>query len=104
MGLALINTLMNNRTDLHLQRLRDSVAWGRTTAEETLAGLTQQYQSLGSDAELAAIKQMAAMVRREAFVMALGDVFLALTALFLMMLLLIPLMRKPKAPGSAEAH
>ncbi len=103
-GLALINTLMNNRTDLHLQRLRDSVAWGRTTAEETLAGLTQQYQSLGSDAELAAIKQMAAMVRREAFVMALGDVFLALTALFLMMLLLIPLMRKPKAPGSAEAH
>lgn len=103
-GLALINTLMNDRTDLHMQRLREHVAWGRFRAEETLAGLTQQFQTLGSDAELAAIKQMAAMVRREAFVMALGDVFLALTVLFLAMLLLIPIMRQPKAMAGAEAH
>jgi len=100
-GLALINTLLNNRTDLHMQRLREQVAWGRTQAEETLAGLTQQFQSLGSDAELAAIKQMAAMVRREAFVMALGDVFFVLTLLFVAMLALIPLMRRPKAPAAA---
>jgi DHA2 family multidrug resistance protein len=102
-GLALINTLLNNRTDLHMQRLREAVAWGRPQAEETLAGLTQQFQSLGSDAELAAIKQMAAMVRREAFVMALGDVFFALTVLFVSMLLLVPLMRRPKAVAAA-AH
>lgn len=102
-GLALINSLLNHRTDLHMQRLRESVAWGRPRAEETLAGLTQQFQSLGSDAELAAIKQMAAMVRREAFVMALGDVFFALTALFVAMLLLVPLMRRPKAVAAA-AH
>lgn len=100
-GLALINTLLNDRTDLHMQRLREAVAWGRPRAEETLAGLTQQFQSLGSDAELAAIKQMAAMVRREAFVMALGDVFFALSVLFVSMLLLVPLMRRPKTAAGA---
>jgi DHA2 family multidrug resistance protein len=103
-GLALINTLMNNRTDLHLQRLHEQVAWGRTTAEETLAALTQQFSSLGSDAEAAAIKQLAAMVRREAFVMALGDVFLVLSVLFVAMLALIPLMRQPKPGGAGAAH
>ncbi len=33
-GLALINTLLNDRTDLHLARLHERVAWGRQAAEE----------------------------------------------------------------------
>ena len=28
-GLALINTLLDKRMDLHLERLRESVTWGR---------------------------------------------------------------------------
>ena len=36
-GLALINTLLDKRMDLHLQRLRESVIWGRSVADETLA-------------------------------------------------------------------
>ena len=39
-GLAIINTLLNKRLDLHLARLHEQVAWGRTAAEETLAKLT----------------------------------------------------------------
>ncbi|QCI68160.1 DHA2 family efflux MFS transporter permease subunit [Phreatobacter stygius] len=105
-GLALINTLLNDRTDLHLQRLHEQVAWGRTRAEETLNSLTQAFQSLGSDAELAALKQLATMVRREAFVMAIGDVFFALTVLFVLMVALVPIMRRPKpAPaGGGGGH
>ena len=99
-GLALINQLINDRTDLHLQRLRDSVAWGRFRAEETLAALTLQFQSLGSDAEAAALKQMAAIVRREALVMALGEVFTVLTVLFVSMVLLVLLMRRAKPAGT----
>ena len=38
-GLAIINTLINKRLDLHLARLHEQVAWGRGTAEETLAKL-----------------------------------------------------------------
>ena len=103
MGLALINTLINQRWDLHLQRLHESVSWGRSAADETLARLTQGFSSLGSDAPLAATAKLAQMVRREALVMALGDVFLALTVLFFA-LMVTPFMCRPASATVAEAH
>ncbi len=101
-GLALINTLMNDRWDLHLARLHESVAYGHEQAERTLAMLTDVYASMGSDAALSATKRLASMVRREALVMSLGDVFLALTCLFVCLVAVTPLMRKP-APKPAGA-
>jgi len=103
-GLALINTIMNNRMDLHLERLRESVAWGRSAATDTLASMTQAMNSLGSNADLGAIAQLARIVRREAIVMAIGDVFLLLTVLFVAIALLTPLMRKPPAARPAGGH
>ena len=35
-GLALINTLLDKRMDLHLEMLRESVTWGRQVATDTL--------------------------------------------------------------------
>ena len=98
-GLALINTQLNNRTDLHLSRLREHVAWGHVKAEETLANLTLLYSSLGSDAPAAATKRLALMVKREAIVMALGDVFLTLAILFALLTPLVFMMRKPRPQG-----
>ena len=102
-GLAMINTTMNNRMDLHLARLHEMVASGRQSAEDTLASLTNLMASRGSDAELAAVAKLAALVRREAQVMALADVFYVLTILFLGMLLLVPFMRRPSAANAAGA-
>ena len=100
-GLALINTVLNDRWDLHMQRLRDSLVWGRQVADETLANITNGMSALGADAALAATKQMAGMVRREALVLALGDVFLALTFVFLLMLVVLPAIEKAAAPKTA---
>src|SRR5919112_1009376 len=61
-GLALINTTLNDRWDLHLQRLRESVTWDSSTAMETLNALTMRFQGLGTDANAAAIKTMSNMV------------------------------------------
>ncbi|TDR89039.1 DHA2 family efflux MFS transporter permease subunit [Enterovirga rhinocerotis] len=104
-GLALINTLLNWRWDLHLQRLRDQVTWSRDRALETLGTLEGAFSQLGSDAERAALKQMSQIVRREALVMAFGDVFLALTLLFAAMTVLLVLVKRPGAAGApADAH
>jgi DHA2 family multidrug resistance protein len=104
-GLALINTVLNKRMDLHLARTHEVVAWGRTQAEETLNALMQAFASRGSDAELAATARLAAIVRRESLVMAMSDVFLIITITFVMMLVLIPIMRRPKPQaGPVEAH
>lgn len=102
-GLALITTLLNARTDLHITRLHEAVSWGREAAVERLQGLTQALApSLGSDSELTAIKIMTQSAHRESLVMAFSDVFLALAVVFMAMVLLVPLIRKP-APRGAPA-
>ena len=103
-GLALINTLINKRLDLHLARLHEQVAWGKAAAEEALANLTAQMSRFGSDASLSATKKIAQLVRRQATVMSLADVFFVLTLLFFAMALLSPLMRKPKLQGGGGGH
>jgi DHA2 family multidrug resistance protein len=100
-GLALINTILDKRMDLHIDRLHEAVSWGRVKADETLQQMTQAFSQLGSDAELAAIKQMTRMAHRQAEVLALGDVFLALTVLFLSLVLLTTLMQKPAKRAGA---
>jgi DHA2 family multidrug resistance protein len=99
-GLALINTILDKRMDLHIARLHEAVSWGRTTADETLAQLTAAFASRGSDAALAATKQLMAITRRQAEIMALGDVFLALTVIFFALVALAPVMRKPQLQGA----
>ncbi len=104
-GLACINTLINTRWDLHMARLHESVAWGHAQAEATLDMLTQAYASMGSDAALSATKQLARMVRGQALVMSLADVFLALTALFVALVLVTPLIARPgRTGGGGGAH
>ena len=98
-GLALINTLLDKRMDLHLQRLRESVVWGREIADETMLNVTAGLASRGSDAAMAAVKQVSLMVRRQAMVLALSDVFLALTAVFVGTIALALFMRKPQMMG-----
>jgi len=47
------------------------------------------------------------LVRREALVMALSDVFFALTVIFVVMLLFLPLVKRPKlgvAAGGGGGH
>lgn len=63
-GLALINTVLNNRWDLHFTRLREHVQWASTAAVEQLDNMTRTCASHGLVAETAALKQMAAPLMR----------------------------------------
>ena len=73
-GLALINEVLNERTDLHIARLQDRVTWANTMAVETLNTFTQRMQGMG-DAAMMAMKQLSQIVHRQASVMSYGDVF-----------------------------
>ena len=103
-GLAIINTVMNKRMDLHLERLHESVSWGKTQAEETLANMTASLSQLGSDAGPAALSRLAGMVRRQAMTMAIADVFYLLTFLFIGIIIMLPLMQKPGAGTGGSGH
>lgn len=95
-GLALINTGLNKRLDLHLSRLNESVTWGRAEVEEMLSRLTETFSHLGPDAQVAALRKMAELVRQEALVIAFGDLFVAISVVFASMVLLLLLMRNTR--------
>jgi len=81
------------------------VTWGRQAAVDTLSSMTAALAARGSDAELAATRQLALIVRRQAEVLALSDVFLALTVIFLVCVGFAALMRRPVAlGGGAGGH
>jgi DHA2 family multidrug resistance protein len=102
-GLAIINQILNDRTDLHISRLQDRMNWGNATATETLNMLTQRMQGMG-DASLIALKQLSQIVHRQAVVMAYGDVFYIMAVFYFGLSLLVILLKKPALLTSGEAH
>jgi DHA2 family multidrug resistance protein len=102
-GLAVINEVLNDRTDLHIVRLQDRVTWGNATAVETLNNFTQRLQGMG-DAALMAMKQLSQIVHRQAVVMGYGDAFFMLTLFYLGLSLLVMLLKKPASASTEPAH
>ncbi len=104
-GLAIINTFINNRWDLHLTRLREQVTWTSERAQQWMSTLTGAYAPMGSDANLAAMKKLMGFVRREALVMAMADVFLLIAFIFAIMLVFIPFVKRPPNLGiGGDSH
>ena len=103
-GLAVINTTLDKRFDLHFERLRETLVWGNGQTQEFLSGLAALYGQYGGEAQLAATRRLAALAGREATVMALADVFLGMSLLFLVVAGLAPFMRRPVAAPPKTAH
>src|SRR5213082_2299186 len=103
LGLAVINQVLNERTDLHIARLQDRVTWGNASATETLNMFTQRLQGMG-DAALMAMKQLSQIVHRQAVVMGYGDAFFMLTVFYCGLSLLVLLLNKPAAASSEPSH
>jgi DHA2 family multidrug resistance protein len=102
-GLAALTTLLNDRTDLHLARLHESITSARPAALEMLNNLTQRFSSYGSDAQQMALKQLNAIVHQQGVVMAFADVFLMLTVLFVALAALALVIKRPPAMAAAAS-
>lgn len=98
-GLAAINTVLNDRTDLHIARLHESVTFARSAATERLDALTRHFSDFGSDAGAMAMKALTQTVHRQAVVMSFADVFLILCVLFVTLATASVLMKRPAAAG-----
>jgi DHA2 family multidrug resistance protein len=103
LGLALINTALDYRTDFHISRLHDKVTWGNAMAVETLNNFTQKFQGKG-DAALMALKQLNQIVHRQAVVMSFADSFYLLTLFYVTLSTLVLLVKKPSNPATGGGH
>jgi DHA2 family multidrug resistance protein len=101
-GLAGLNTVLDDRIDLHITRLHEAVGWGCGPATEMLNNLTERFQSFGSDAPAMALKQLTLLVHQQATVMGFADVFVLLTVLFVAIAISGLVMKRP-APVAAGA-
>ena len=107
-GISMVETLQFRRMQTHVNVLGSHITGASTVARGTLEGLRQMFMSKGADAVVADRQAHAAiwgMVQRQAAMLSYNDVFRFLGGMFLIMLPLLFLMRKPKAgKGPPMAH
>lgn len=103
-GLAIINTVLTNRTSLHQERLSEAVNWANPAALGQLNSMVVNDTLNGLDGATAAIKQMGQMVLKQAYVLSFIDVFMLLTVLFAVLAFGTLLMRKPEAVAEGGGH
>jgi DHA2 family multidrug resistance protein len=97
-GIAVLGTLATNRTAVHSLHLHEQVGWGRSAATGALANMTQLLTpAKGAAAPLAALKELALLVQREALTLAYNDVLLVMGLCFFAALPLTFLLKRPRA-------
>ncbi|HEY7687570.1 MAG TPA: DHA2 family efflux MFS transporter permease subunit [Dongiaceae bacterium] len=104
-GLAAINTVMIQQTDVHRLRLSEHLTSANPGVMDFLASLAQRYASLGvGDPQAAALATLTGLADREALVMTFNDTLLLMAGLFIAALALMPLIRKPRAAAAGAGH
>jgi len=95
-GLAAIDTLLDRRIDLHVDRLHERLDPARLPVAEKLEAFAAYLSTFTADPDRPQRMALAladGLARREALVMAFDDVFFVLSAVFFAALLLLPLVR-----------
>jgi DHA2 family multidrug resistance protein len=107
-GLAGINTIINDRSALHWARLVEGLTQSNPNLQAFIDGAQgRMTDALGDSGTLASVKMLARMIRQQAEVLTLADTQLVMAGIFLSALIAIPLLSKPRtapAKASAEAH
>ncbi len=103
-GLAAINTVLNDRLALHWTRLVENLPAGSPAAEAFLDqarnGITG---AMGGGSENAAVKLLANTVYLQAEVLTMADAQFLLSAIFIAALVLVPILQRPRIGKAAPA-
>ncbi len=101
-GLAVINTLLTRRFDLHFDRLSERMTWANPQLREQMSMLSANASAHGLDGTKVALSQMTGRVAQQATIMSFVDVFFLFFLLFLVVGGLTMTLQKP-VPGGAPA-
>ena len=103
-GLAVINTILTQRTQEHYLRLSEHVQWGNPEAVERMNNMAANYSAHGLDGPVIPVKQMAGMVQQQAYILSFIDIFVLLTGLFGTLVLCVLAIRKPQGTVRGGGH
>jgi DHA2 family multidrug resistance protein len=97
-ALAMIGTIMNARLHFHWNRLIEDINPARPAVQHVLdLQMNRLDPMMPGDPGRAAMKLLADTVQREALVLTFNDVIMLLGSLFVLGLVLMPLVRRPRA-------
>ncbi|HUI85491.1 MAG TPA: DHA2 family efflux MFS transporter permease subunit [Candidatus Binatia bacterium] len=103
-GIAMVETVQFRKQQTHINILGEHVSPGSVTAQQMFQGMKSHFMSQGSSAAMAtqqAYESIWAMVQRQAAMLAYNDTFLFLALIFVAMIPLLFLLRKPRAKAGA---
>ncbi len=104
-ALATIGTLLNNRLHFHWNRLIESINPAYPAVQHFLDKQANRLDALvPGDAGHAAIKLLANLVQREALVLTYNDVIMLVGGLYVAALMLMPLVKSPRANLATAPH
>jgi len=104
-ALAAIGTVMNDRLHFHWSRLIEDINPARSAVQNFLDMQSGRLETLvPGDAGRAAVRLLANMVQREALVMTYNDALMLIGGLFVAALLMMPLVRRPRATPVSPGH
>jgi DHA2 family multidrug resistance protein len=96
---------MNNRLHFHWNRLIEDVNPARPVVQHFLDMQSSHFDSLLSgDSGHAAIKLLSNLVQREALVLTYNDAIMLIGSVFVVALLVMPLVRRPRATPVSPGH
>lgn len=102
-GLAIINTLLSERTRFHARILSDHLNAGRNVVGERMDQLTTAFAAQGAaDPHNAAVQMLSNMVQREAAVLAFADVLHVVFFIAIGASIMLFFVRTPKAAAAPE--
>lgn len=103
-GLAALNTMRLNYTNLHNQELSAALDPTRPEVQAYLAEAERNFAALGNDDPATmAIAQLARRMQIESAVMTFNNLFLVMAIAFALMLLMVPLLKRPALAGAPQA-
>jgi DHA2 family multidrug resistance protein len=104
-ALATVGTILNSRMQFHWNRLIEDINAARPAVQHYLDTLTGRFDSLiPGDAHRAAVKLLGDLVQREALVLTYNDLFQLIGGVFVLGLMLMPLVRRPRSVMAADQH
>jgi MFS transporter, DHA2 family, multidrug resistance protein len=104
-ALASIGTIMNDRMQFHWNRLIEDVNMARPAVQRFIDAQTNRLDPLiPGDTHQAAVTLLGDLVHREALVLTYNDLLLLIGGFFVIGLMLMPLVRRPRSVLTADRH
>jgi DHA2 family multidrug resistance protein len=105
LGLAVITTLINQRTWLHWQQLAESTRLSREPVREALGHMQTLLQpGLGHASQAGSYGMLAQQMQQQAATMTYADMYSLIACCFLAAILLLPLLDKPRGAAPSVGH